>query len=296
MGRRGEIAFFLTPAILLYVVFVIYPITRAGQYSFYRWNGLQDLTDFIGFQNYREAITNSVFQGALMNNLTIIIASLVVQLPIGLGIALLLNRKLKGRGALRTIIFIPYVLAEVVAGVMWTLILTPRGAANATLQNLGLENLQQLWLADPDIALWTLFGVLTWKYVGFAIILFLAGLQGVPEELHEAAALDGASWWQIQRRIVIPMIGPTIRIWAFLSMIGSIQLFDLVWIMTGGGPANSTQTMATYLIGQGFERFRFGYGSAVAVIMFSFSLILALFYQRFVLARDVQDPVSGRKG
>jgi raffinose/stachyose/melibiose transport system permease protein len=116
----------------------------------------------------------------------------------------------------------------------------------------------------------------------------MAGLQGVPEELYEAAQLDGASWWQTQRRIAIPLLGPTLRTWAFLSMIGSIQLFDMVWILTGGGPANATTTMATYLINQGTGRYNYGIAGAASVVLFVIGFVMALAYQTFVLRRDTQ--------
>ncbi len=120
----------------------------------------------------------------------------------------------------------------------------------------------------------------------------LAGLQGIPEELTEAASIDGASWWQVQRYITLPLLGPTIRIWAFLSIIGSLQLFDMVWLLTGGGPLNATTTMATYMVKYGFLRNQFGYGSAVAVILFLISLIIALVYQRFILRRDMDGAIT----
>jgi len=184
------------------------------------------------------------------------------------------------------LIFVPFVLSEVIAGLAWKLILQPQGPFDGVLETLGLSDVRQLWLADQNVVFWTLFVVLTWKYLGFAIILFLAGLQGVPEELSEAAQIDGASWWQTQRHITIPLLGPTIRIWAFLSIIGSLQQFDMVWILTGGGPVNATTTMATYMVQFGFQRSQLGYGSAVAVILFVVSLIFALLYQRFILRRD----------
>jgi raffinose/stachyose/melibiose transport system permease protein len=162
------------------------------------------------------------------------------------------------------------------------------------MKSLGLGHYTQLWLANPSIVLWTMFVVISWKYIGFAIILFLAGLQGVPDELQEAAQIDGANWWQVQRSITIPLLGPTIRIWAFLSIIGSLQLFDLIWVTTGGGPAEASDTMATYMYTYGFERNQFGYGSAVAVILFIISFVVAIVYQRFVLRRDTDSALSGR--
>ena len=143
-------------------------------------------------------------------------------------------------------------MAEVIAGVVWYQLLQPEsGVIDGLIQAVGLTPPEQGFLGTPELALATVFVVLTWKYLGLAILLFLAGLQGVPDDLYEAAQLDGASWWQVQRRIAIPLLGPTIRTWCFLSMIGSLQLFDMVWILTGGGPANATTTMATYLINQG---------------------------------------------
>lgn len=287
--KRAEIAFFVAPALILVATFIAFPVAQAVRYSFYRWNGLGPLENFIGLENYVRALGHDVFTSAVVNNLTIVVLSVLIQLPLGLGIALLLNRPMRGQSLLRVIIFMPYVLAEVVAGVVWFMLLQPRGMANAMLEAVGLGEWGQLWIADPDIALWTVMGVLTWKYLGLAIILMLAGLQGVPPELYEAAQIDGASWWKMQFKITIPLIGPTIRTWAFLSMIGSLQLFDMVWILTGGGPANATVTMAVYLIDQGTNRSLYGYASAVAVLLFIISLTMAALYQYFILRRDISD-------
>ncbi len=174
--------------------------------------------------------------------------------------------------------------------------LQPNGFADQVLKGAGLGGLVHDWLADPGIVLYTMFAVITWKYIGFGIILLLAGLQGVPAELREAAALDGASAWQTTWHVVLPLLGPTIRIWIFLSVIGSLQLFDVVWIMTLGGPANASTTMATYLIDHGFKRYEFGFGSAVAVILFVICFVFALVYQRFALRRDTQGALTRMVG
>jgi raffinose/stachyose/melibiose transport system permease protein len=190
---------------------------------------------------------------------------------------------------LRTIIFVPYVLAEVIAGVVWFQLLQPRtGLIETMLSSVGIPVPEQGFLGTPDIALATVFVVLTWKYLGLAVLLFLAGLQGVPDELHEAAQLDGATWWQVQRHISIPLLAPTIRTWCFLSMIGSLQLFDMVWILTGGGPANATTTMATYLVSQGSQRGNYGIAGAASVVLFLIGFVMALVYQVFVLRRDTK--------
>jgi multiple sugar transport system permease protein/raffinose/stachyose/melibiose transport system permease protein len=140
--------------------------------------------------------------------------------------------------------------------------------------------------------------ILTWKYIGFAVILFLAGLQGIPQELYEAAAIDGASYWQIQRTITLPLLGPTLRIWAFLSIIGALQLFDLVYIIWGQYIASTagTSTMATYMVSEGRNAGNYGYGNAVAVVLFLISLVVALIYQRAVLRKDTDGALTGTSG
>lgn len=287
---------FIAPALILFLLFVVWPIVRAVQFSLYKWKGFGPLVDFVGLQNYVSVLTNEVFQGALAHNLFIVVVSILMQLPLGLGIALLLNRKMWGRGVLRTVVFIPYILAEVIVSVVWFQLLTPKyGAIDTLLAKFGISGPEQGFLGDPKYALWTVMIVLTWKYLGFAVILFLAGLQGVPEELNEAAQIDGASWWQTQFRVTIPLLGPTVRTWIFLSMVGSLQLFDMVWIMTKGGPANSTTTMVTFLITEGTKRSNFGIASAASVILFVIALVLAILYQRFVLNRDNPDYEPRKK-
>lgn len=290
--KRLEIAFFVTPALALFALFVVWPIVTAVQLSVFRWKGFGPLTDFVGLRNYVTVLGDDVFVDSVIHNLIIVGGSIALQLPLGLALALLLNRKMWGQGLLRTIIFVPYVLAEVIAGVVWFQLLQPEyGVLDGLLGAVGIQAPEQGWLGDPDLALLTVLVVLTWKYLGLAVILFLAGLQGVPEELYEAAQLDGASWWQTQRKISVPLLGPTMRTWAFLSMIGSLQLFDMVWILTGGGPANSTTTMATYLINQGTRSQNFGIAGAASVILFVIALVMAVLYQQLVLSRDTRPDV-----
>ena len=296
--KRGEIAAFLTPALVLFLGFVILPVALAAVYSFFRlpaafqWSQL-DGEHFIGLDNYLRALTTPEFLRAVGNTFLILILSLAVQGPIAIAVALLLHRRMRGRRVFRLLIFVPYVLAEVIAGIAWKLLLQPNGGVNAMLEGLGLGFLRNNWLADPDLALWTIFLILTWKYVGFAILLMLAGLQGVPEELSEAAQLDGANWWQVQRHVTLPLLGPTIRIWVFLSMIGSLQVFDMVWVTVAPTVRQmSTETMATYMVQQGQFAGQPGYGSAVAVILFLISLTVALLYQRFAMRRDLEGAVT----
>ncbi|NKE57970.1 sugar ABC transporter permease [Lentzea sp. PSKA42] len=289
---RLELTFLLAPALVLFVGFVLVPIAVAAYYSLYSWNGFGPLTDFVGLDNYVDALSGDVFQSAIGHNLIIVALTIIVQLPLSIGLALLLNRKLRGRTFLRMVVFAPYVLSEAVTAVIWLLILQPGGFVDEVLRGVGLGWFVRQWLADPKIVLYTLFVVITWKYIGFGVILLLAGLQGVPAELREAAALDGAGPWQATRHVVLPLLGPTIRVWIFLAVIGSLQLFDLVWIMTLGGPANASTTMVTYLTDHGFKRYEFGFGSAVAVILFIICFTFALLYQRFALRRDTDGALT----
>lgn len=294
-GTRLELAVLIGPALLVFLAFVILPVAMAAFYGFFSWSGFGAPTTFVGLRNYVTILTDPDFHEALGHNLFIVVMSLVLQGPIALGLALLLNRKLRFQSAIRVLIFVPYVISEVVVGIGWGLMLQSQGALNGLLERVGLGGLRADWLSDPSLAIWTLMAIITWKYIGFAVILFLAGLQGIPDELSEAAAIDGAGYWQIQRHIVLPLLGPTIRIWAFLSIIGSLQLFDLVWIIWGQYVSSTagTSTMATYMVANGRDAGSYGYGSAVAVVLFLISLVIALLYQRFVLRRDTAGALTG---
>jgi raffinose/stachyose/melibiose transport system permease protein len=294
-AQRLEIVALSGPALLMFLGFVIFPVLMAGYYGFYRWKGYGVPTNFVGLQNYVTILQDSAFRQALWHNAVIVVLSLVFQGPIALGFALLLNQKVRGQSIIRVLIFVPYVIAEVIVATGWTLMLQTNGAVNDFLRSIGLDWLAHDWLANPKLAIWTLMLILTWKYIGFAVILFLAGMQNIPEELSEAAAVDGASYWQTQRRITVPLLGPTIRIWAFLSIIGALQLFDLVYIIWGQYVSSTagTSTMATYMVTEGRNAGNYGYGNAVAVVLFLISLVIALVYQRFVLRRDTEGALTG---
>ena len=294
-AQRLEIVALSGPAILMFVGFVIFPVLMAAYYGFYRWKGFGPPTNFVGFDNYVTILQDSSFHQALWHNGQIVVLSLVLQGPIAIGLALLLNQRMRGQSLIRVLIFVPYVIAEVIVGTAWSLMLQTNGAVNDVLRSIGLGGLTEDWLANPQIAIWTLMLILTWKYVGFAVILFLAGMQNIPDELSEAAAVDGASYWQTQRHITLPLLGPTIRIWAFLSIIGALQLFDLVYIIWGQYVASTagTSTMATYMVTEGRNAGNYGYGNAVAVVLFIISMAIALVYQRFVLRRDTEGALTG---
>jgi raffinose/stachyose/melibiose transport system permease protein len=292
-----EIVGLTTPAVVVYVIFVLVPIGFALYYSLYRWRGIGPPTEFVGLRNYRLAFTDPIFIDALKNNLMVVVGSLLVQGPIALAVALLLNRRFRGRAVFRLLAFVPYVLAEVTVGVAWKLLLIRDGTVDTVLRGLGLGGQIQAWLADQSVVMWTLLFILTWKYVGFAIILFLAGLSNVPEELSEAAAIDGASWWQVQRHVTIPLLGPTIRIWIFLSMIGSLQVFDVIWVVSVPSMRSlgASNTMATYMVDNGFFSRLWGYGNSIAVILFVISFVVALLFQRLFLRRDIEGALTTGK-
>lgn len=292
--KRFEIAVLSGPAIVMFLAFVIFPVFMAAYYGFFRWKGFGIPTNFVGLQNYVVIFNDQNFIDALTHNGFILVMSLVMQGPAAVAFALLLNQNIRGRSLIRVLIFIPYVISEVIVGTGWGLMLQYTGAVNDLLTNMGLGAFAHDWIADPNIAIWTLMVIISWKYIGFAIILMLAGIQGVPEELYEAAAIDGASYWQIQRWITLPLLGPTVRVWAFLSIIGSLQLFDLVYIIWGQYVASTagTSTMATYMVREGRLAGNYGFGNAVAVVIFIVSLVIALTYQRFVLRRDTEGALA----
>jgi raffinose/stachyose/melibiose transport system permease protein len=290
------IGLFLLPGLALYLVFVIAPIIQAAHFSLYRWNGLTPLTDFIGLKNYQAAFASSVFWGALGNNVTVIILSLTIQIPFSLALAVLLNRRFRGRAVFRLLFFVPYVLSEAITGIVFRLLLQPDSVFDAIVKSAGLGSFLTDWLGDTSIVMFTLFVIITWKYFGFHMIIMLAGLQGIPKELEEAAYIDGADRRTAFRYVTLPLLGPTIRVSIFLSIIGALQLFDMVWVMTGGGPVNASSTMAIAMFKAGFRSHQFGYGSALAVILFLCGLAVALLYQRYVLRRDTEGAVTAYGG
>ncbi len=282
------IVLFLTPALILFLLFVIYPIFRSIYFSLFDWNGFGPAVDMIGLKNYINILKDQVFLKAVRNVLIIIFLSLGVQLPLALLLAVLVGRDLPGRGIFRTIFFLPYVLSEVNTAIMWMLLYNPdpeRGFINAVLVLLpGAEPIS--WLGDMNVVLLAVFMALTWKYFGFHMLLYLTGLQNIPTSIEEAARIDGANSFQNFFHITLPLLGSTIRTSVYMSVLGSIQQFILVWIMTKGGPVNASETLATYMYRFGFVRFQLGYGSAVAIFMFLLCLIFSLIYQRLTRKPD----------
>jgi raffinose/stachyose/melibiose transport system permease protein len=284
---RLVVVLFLLPALIIFLIFVVYPIFRSVYYSTFNWKGLGLPVDNIGFGNYVKIIDDEVFQKSVKNVLIIIALSLALQLPAAIILANMVGRNLPGRALFRTIFFLPYVLSEVNTGIMWMLLYNPdpeRGFINGILVQLGLHPVN--WLADLNVVLIAVFITLTWKYFGFHLLLYLTGLQNIPVEIEEAARMDGASSIQSFFFITIPLLSSTIKTSVYMSVLGSIQQFILVWIMTRGGPVNASETMATYMYRFGFVRFQFGYGSAVAIIMFILCVIFSLLYQQLTRKPD----------
>jgi raffinose/stachyose/melibiose transport system permease protein len=288
LQKLGIVVAFLLPPGLIYFALVLLPVIQAIIFSLFRWNGLGPIHDFVGLDNYARVLRDNVFLRALGNNLLLAVLSVLVQLPLAFSLALLIRRNLRGRTVFRVIFFLPFVLSEVITGVLWSFIYNPQvGLLNKVLSVIpGYE--AQGWLGDTGVVVFALFVVISWKYFGLHLILYTAGLQNIPAELEEAAVIDGASGAQVIRYVTIPMLGSTLRLSLFLSVLGSLQIFDLVWVMTAGGPVNASQTMATYIYKFGFKNFAIGYGSAVAVALFAICFVFSFLYQRYVMRRDYQ--------
>jgi raffinose/stachyose/melibiose transport system permease protein len=282
------IFFFLLPSFVLFLVFLVYPILRSVYFSTFSWNGLGPAINFVGLDNFKQILSDKIFLKAIGNGLLIVALSLCIQLPISLVLAILVGRDLPGRGFFRAIFFMPYVLSEVITAIIWLGLLNPdpdRGFINAILVLIpGVKAVA--FIGDTHLVLASIFLVLTWKYFGLHMLLYLAGLQNIPREIEEAALIDGANRWQMIRSVTLPLLGSTIRTTIYLSVLGSLTQFNLIWIMTKGGPVNASESMATYMYRFGFIRFWLGYGSAVALVMLLICLAFSIGYLRLVRQPD----------
>jgi raffinose/stachyose/melibiose transport system permease protein len=287
-----NVVLFLFPAFTLFMAFVVYPVFQSLYYSMFDWKGFGPAVDFVGLGNYQRILTDRAFMKALGNALLIVLLSLGVQLPLSLAMALMVGRNLPGRTFFRTILFMPYVFSEVITAIMWMGLYNPdpdRGLLNALLVTFGLK--PQAWLGDPNQVIGCIFVVLSWKYFGFHMLLYIAGLQNIPQEIEEAALIDGATRRQLITYITLPLLWGTIRTSIYLSVLGALQQFGIIWVMTKGGPVNASDVMATYMYRYSFVRFQLGYGSAVALVMLLISLLFSVAYLRLIRQ---QDYLSGR--
>ncbi|ASY70288.1 carbohydrate ABC transporter permease [Sinorhizobium fredii] len=284
-GRLPVLILFLPPALLLFTVFVILPMGEAAWYSLYRWNGYGLPQQFVGVRNFEVLFNNAAFSQALINNGIIILVSVLLQIPLALWLAMMLAHRIAGVVAFRLIFFLPYVLADVAAGLIWRFVYDgDYGLFAAVAGFLGVAT--PYVLADRSLAIYAVLAVIIWKYFGFHMMLFIAGLQAVDRSVLEAAEIDGATGWQKFRYVTLPLLGSTVRLSIFFAVIGSLQLFDLIMPLTGGGPSNSTQTMVTFLYTYGVTRMQVGLGSAVGVVLFVICVTLAFGYKRIFMRHD----------
>jgi raffinose/stachyose/melibiose transport system permease protein len=281
-GRLAAALLFLPPALLLFTLFVVLPIGEAAWYSGYNWNGFGAPRNWVGLENYRQVLDHRAFGIAFRNNLLIIAVSLLVQLPLALTLALMLADRFRGSVALRMLFFLPYILAETATGLIFSFVYDGDYGLLAAIYRLFGAEAPHL-LANPQTSMLAILIVIVWKYFGFHMMLFIAALQGMDRNLIEAARIDGASRWQVLRYVVLPLLKPTIKLSVFFAVIGSLQLFDLVMPLTRGGPADSSNTLVTYLYNFGVLRMRVGFGSAVGVILFLICVTFAFTYKRWVL-------------
>lgn len=294
--KLAQVGLFSAPALVLFVLFVLVPLGFAVYYSFWHWDGLGPLVDWVGIGNFQRAIADQVFIESIRHALFITVLSVVIQQPIALLIALALSRNFPGRTAFRIIFFAPYVISEATIGVVWLLILQPAGPLDSVLGGIGFGAASQLWLADHGIVLLTMFFVITWEYLGLSMILYLTGITQIPREVLEAALIDGANAIQMLRHITLPLLGPTIRVTVFLSILGSLQVFGLIQIMTDGGPFHASETPVIYIVHKGLQETSMGYGAALSVILGLLGFAISLAYQRFVFRRDVEGAVTSYAG
>jgi raffinose/stachyose/melibiose transport system permease protein len=284
-GKWPVLVLFLPPALLLFTVLVILPMGEAAWYSFYDWNGYGTPEKWVGLRNYLLIFHNRAFTQALFNNGLIVVVSICVQIPLALWLATMVSSQIKGALAFRLIFFLPYVLADVAAGMIWRFVYDGDfGLVAGIWHAFGAE--APFWLADRHVAMFAILGVIVWKYFGFHMMLFIAGLQSIDKSILEAADIDGATGWQKFRLVTLPLLGSTVRLSVFFAVVGSLQLFDMIMPLTGGGPSNSTQTIVTFLYNFGVTRMQVGFGSAVGVVLFVICVTLAFSYKRVFMRND----------
>jgi len=276
---------FALPAMLLFAFVVLVPSARGVYYAFTDWDGLDPDFSFVGLDNFSEMFRDTDAVQAIWHTLLIAVAITVVQNALGLLLALGVNSAIKSRNVLRVFLFAPAVITPIVTAYLWRNLLGPDGAVNSLFGAVGLGGWKQDWLGSPQVALWSVIGVVVWQYAGYSMVIFLAGLQSVPKEIHEAAAIDGAGpvrrFWSVTR----PLLAPALTINLMLSIIGGIKLFDQVYALTGGGPGHATDTLSTLIYKDAFTLGEFGYSIALAVVL---TIIVAVVStgQYLVLSRN----------
>lgn len=286
MRRKLRLApyLFVLPAILIYGVFLLLPLLQTVLMSFWQWDGLSPHYLWVGAENYVRLFQDSAVWSAALNNIKwVLLAILPIVLGLFLGVALHQARP-RGRNTFRLLFFLPYVLPTVVIAVSWQWIYQPStGALNTVLRAVGLAGLQQNWLGDPHIALIALAIAADWAGYGFCMVLFLAGLNAIDPSLYDAASVDGANGIQKFFHVTLPGVGNTTTTVVLIVFINTVRVFDIVYVMTGGGPANSTEVLGTQIYRQSFQNLDIGYGAAVAVFM---AVVILIFTVVFLRVRE----------
>ena len=285
LGYRVNIFLFLLPALFLFISVLVAPIAMSAYYSFFDWDGLAEPL-FIGIKNYIELFNSSSinFFAALKNSLLLAALSVFIQLPFALWLALKLSKGIKGERAFISIYFMPVLISTVVIGQLWLKIYNPDyGVLNVALRALGLESWTRAWLGDASVALGAAFIPTLWQYVGYHMLLMYAGIKDVPPELLEASMLDGCTEGQVNRHIIIPFIKPILRVSVIFAVTGSLKSFDLIYVLTNGGPVHATEVPSTLMLNLLFLRNRYGMGSTIAVMLillcFFFALLINLAFK-----------------
>ncbi len=270
----------VAPAALFFAVYVLYPIAHTCLLSTYSWSVVTPVKRFVGAANYRELLGDPHFLTALRNNLLFVVLSLAVQLPLALLLAVAVGSATRYHRFLRTLLFGPFIVPIVAVGLIWTAIYNPSfGALNSVLVHLSPAFENRGWLSDPPWAvIYAIIAVSCWRFTGFHMMVLLAGLGAIPEEVYEAARMDGAAGWQTFRRITLPLLRRVIAVDGLLIAVGSVKIFDLNWVMTQGGPNHASEVLATYMYTCGFTEDRMGYAAAIATLMLGLTLIATLVY------------------
>jgi raffinose/stachyose/melibiose transport system permease protein len=267
VGRSKALLLFAVPALFFYGFSVVVPTLRGGLLAFTNWDGLSRTYEYVGFDNFVRIFNSSGSLSALRMTLIFALAITFFQNAIGLLLALGVNTGLKSRNVLRVVLFAPVVITPVVVAYVWKFMLTPNGAINDILSLFGLRDLAPSWLGNPFWAAASLVGMVVWQHAGYSMAIFLAGLQSIPQEINEAAAVDGASTWRRFWSVTWPLLAPATTISVLLAIIGGLKMFTEVFVLTGGGPGGSTETLSTLLYKHAFAFSEFGYGIAMAVVL-----------------------------
>lgn len=282
--RQNKLALvvFLAPAAILFFVIIIIPIFMSAFYSLQDWDGVTKGT-FVGFENYVELFTSKSvgFTRTLKNAILLSVLSVVIQLPISLFLALILAKKVKGESFFVSVFFIPVLMSTVVIGQLWTKIYNPEyGLVNAFLKAVGLEEWCHVWLGEQGTALAAVFIPILWQYIGYHMLLLYAGIKSISPEIREAAMIDGASEWETSRHVIIPMLKPTLKICTIFAVTGSLKAFDIIYVLTNGGPAHASEVPSTLMVNMIFNRNKYGFGSAIAIFIIFICFFFAILIQK----------------